>query len=333
MHTIQSARAPSTQACYSQKWGVFSDWCHNKQLDPVICSVHSILGFLQSLLDLGRASSTVKVYAAAISSFHQPVHGQAVGKHPLVSQFIKGARRLRPGRALRAPSWDLATVLHSLTLAPYEPLDQADLKFLTQKTVFLLAICSAKRVSELHALSVSEQCLRWKAEYSGVSLWPNPSFLPKVVNPQTVNQVIEISSFHPESAPTGDNLGNLCPIRALRTYVTRTQSLRQTHSQLFVCYGGVKRGNPVSKQRLSHWVVDAIAQAYDSQSLPVPGNLVAHSTRSMATSWAALRGVSVAEICAAASWSAPCTFARFYRVNVAAPAPLSEAVLSVARRL
>ena len=333
MHTIQSARAPSTQACYRQKWGVFSDWCHNKQLDPVICSVHSILGFLQSLLDLGRASSTVKVHAAAISSFHQPVDGQAVGKHPLVSQFIKGARRLRPGRALRAPSWDLATVLHSLTLAPYEPLDQADLKFLTQKTVFLLAICSAKRVSELHALSVSEQCLRWKAEYSGVSLWPNPSFLPKVVNPQTVNQVIEISSFHPESAPTGDNLGNLCPIRALRTYVTRTQSLRHTHSQLFVCYGGVKRGNPVSKQRLSHWVVDAIAQAYDSQSLPVPGNLVAHSTRSMATSWAALRGVSVAEICAAASWSAPCTFARFYRVNVAAPAPLSEAVLSVARRL
>ena len=182
-------------------------------------------------------------------------------------------------------------------------------------------------------MSVSEQCLRWKAEYSGVSLWPNPSFFPKVVNPQTVNQVIEISSFHPESAPTGDNLVNLCPIRALRTYVTRTQSLRHTHSQLFVCYGGVKRGNPVSKQRLSHWMVDTIAQAYDSQSLPVPGNLVAHSTRSMATSWAALRGVSVAEICAAASWSAPCTFARFYRVNVAAPAPLSEAVLSVARRL
>ena len=177
-------------------------------------------------------------------------------------------------------------------------------------------------------MSVSEQCLRWKADYTGVSLWPNPSFLPKVVNSQTVNQVNEISSLHPESAPTGDNLENMCPIRALRT-----QSLRRTHSRLFVCYVGVKRGNPMSKQRLSHWVVDTIAQAYDSQSLPVPGNLVAHSTRSMATSWAALGGVSVAEIFAAASWSAPCTFARFYRVNVAAPAPLSEAVLFVAKKL
>ena len=98
------------------------------------CSVHSILGFLQSLLDLGSASSTVQVYAADISSFHQPVDGQVVAKHPLVSQFIRGAGRLRPGRALRAPSWDLATVLHSLTLALYEPLE-ADLKFLTQKSV------------------------------------------------------------------------------------------------------------------------------------------------------------------------------------------------------
>ena len=328
-HTIRSARAPSTWTCYSQKWKAFSNWCLNKQLDPASGSVHSVLNFLQSLLDAGRAASTVKFYAAAISAFQQPV-GRAVGKHPLVSQFIKGAHRLRPSRTLRAPSWDLPTVQ---ALTSYEPLEQADLKFVTQKTAFLLAVCSAKRVYELQALSVSNQCLRWKANYTGVSLWPNPSFLPKVVNPQIINQVIEISALCSESASVEDNLNlvSLCPVRALRTYVTPTQLLRRSHSQLFICYGGNKRGDPVSKHRLSHWVVDTISQAYDSQGLPAPGNLVAHSTRSMATSWAALRGVSVAEICAAASWSTPCTFARFYRVNVAAATPLSMAVLSAAR--
>ena len=225
-------------------------------------------------------------------------------------------------------------MLRSLTRAPYEPVEQADLKSLSHKTLFLLAMCSAKRVSELHALFVSEQCLRWKADNTGVSLWPNPSFLPKVVNFQTVNQVVEISSFQPEPASAVGNidLQTLCPVRVLRAYVARTQSLRHSHSQLFVCYGGNKLGFPVSKQRLSHWVVDTISQAYDGQDLPVPRNLVAHSTRSMATSWAALKGVSVAEICAAASWGAPCTFARFYRVNVAAPAPLASAVLSAAGR-
>ena len=95
-------------------------------------------------------------------------------------------------------------MLRSLTQPPYEPLDQSTLKFLSHKTAFLLAICSAKRLGELHALSVSGDCLRWKADDTGVSLWPNPAFLPKVVNPQTVNQVIELSAF--QADPT------LCPL-------------------------------------------------------------------------------------------------------------------------
>ncbi|KAK0143607.1 hypothetical protein N1851_018267 [Merluccius polli] len=142
-----------------QKWKAFSNWCLNKQMDPASGSVQCFK--FPSMR--GRAASTVKVYAAAISAFQQPVDGRAVGKHPLVSQFIKGAHRLRPSRTLRAPSWDLPTVLQALTGAPYEPLEQADLKFVTQKTAFLLAVCSAKRVGELQALSVSNQCLRWKA--------------------------------------------------------------------------------------------------------------------------------------------------------------------------
>ena len=267
MHTIRSAKAPSTQASYSQKWKVFSSWCRNRQLDPATCPVQDSLRFLQSLFDAGRVSSTIKVYAAAISSFHEAVDGASLGRHRLVSEFIKGTYRLRPGRVLRAPSWDLTLVLRSLTQAPYEPMEQADLKSLSHKMLFLLAICSAKRVSELHALSVSEQCVRWKADDTGVSLWPNPAFLPKVVNFQTVNQVIEISSFQPEQASAMGNIGlqTLCPVRVLRAYMARTQSLRHSHSQLFVCYGGNKLGFPVSKQRLSHWVVDTISHAYNGR--------------------------------------------------------------------
>ena len=45
-----------------------------------------------------------------------------------------------------------------------------------------------------------------------MSLWPNLSFLPKVVNPQTINQVIEISALCSESALMVDNLNpvSLC---------------------------------------------------------------------------------------------------------------------------
>lgn len=92
-------------------------------------------------------------------------------------------------------------------------------------------------------------------------------------------------------------------------------------------------GLPLSKQRLSHWLVKVISQAYKGKGLPVPMGTRAHSTRSVATSWAALKGVPVGEICAAASWSTPCTFAKFYRVDVTANTPVSTAVLmSVAQR-
>ena len=143
--------------------------------------------------------------------------------------------------------------------------------------------------------------LRWKANDTGVSLWLNPSFLPKVVSPQTVNQVIEISAFRPEFAMNVDNpMGeSLCPVRALRAYMAHTESLRGSHLQLFICYGGSRQGHPVSKQRMSHWLVDTISQAYDQLGLPVPGSVVAHSTRSMAspTMGCPQRGFSCRDLC------------------------------------
>ena len=159
-----------------------------------------VLRFLQSQLDQGKAVSTVKVYASAISAFHQGTNNGPLGRHPLVGQFLKGARRLRPARTLRAPGWDLPMVLASLTEAPYEPIADADLRPLSLKTAFLLALCSARRVGELCALSVSDDCLRWREGGTSVSLWPNPAFLPKVVNRQSINQVLEVDAFQPASA-------------------------------------------------------------------------------------------------------------------------------------
>ncbi|XDV51168.1 hypothetical protein PO909_020095 [Leuciscus waleckii] len=328
--TINNAKAPSTWDNYSSKWRVFSNWCQDKNLDPTNCGLDSILCFLQSLLDSGRKVNTVRVYVAAISHFHSIVEGLLVGKHMLVTQFLKGTRRLYPEKRLRSPSWDLPMVLQSLTKAPFEPLAQADLKSLMWKTVFLLAICSAKRVGELHSLTVSEDCLRWKANYSGVSLWPNPAFLPKVLNTCTINQVIELAAFQPDPdlSCTELDLATLCPVRALRTYVDRTRCFR-TSDQLFVCYGGKLKGKALSKQRLSHWIVDAIALAYQQQGRPCPLGVTAHSTRSVASSWALAHGASLTDICRAAGWATPNTFARFYNLRVE---PVSSHVLASTSR-
>ncbi len=109
--------------------------------------------------------------------------------------------------------------------------------------------------------------------------------------------------------------GFACPVRALRHYVDRTQSFR-TSDQLFVCHGGRQKGNAVSKQKMPHWIVDAITLAYQAQGVPCPFRLRAHSTRSVASSWALARGTSVTDICRAAGWATPNTFARFYSLRV-----------------
>ena len=54
---------------------------------------------------------------------------------------------------LRPPAWDVSLVLQSLTGALYEPLRMCEERFLAQKMLFLLALASAKRIGELHALS------------------------------------------------------------------------------------------------------------------------------------------------------------------------------------
>ncbi|KAL0150355.1 hypothetical protein M9458_054357, partial [Cirrhinus mrigala] len=109
----------------------------------------------------------------------------------------------------------------------------------------------------------------------------------------------------------------LCPVRALRIYVDRTRHFRRTE-QLFVCFGGQQKGNAVSKQRLAHWVVDAISLSYQNQGEPCPLGVHAHSTRSVASSYALAHGASLADICRAAGWATPNTFTRFYNLRVEA---------------
>ncbi|KAL0165659.1 hypothetical protein M9458_037503, partial [Cirrhinus mrigala] len=84
---------------------------------------------------------------------------------------------------------------------------------------------------------------------------------------------------------------------ALIVYVDRSRTFRHS-KQLFVCFGGQQKGNAVSKQRLAHWVVDAITLAYESHGESCPLGVRAHSTRSVASSYALAHGASLTDMTA-----------------------------------
>ncbi len=325
--TIASARAPSTRKLYSSKWGVFESWCLTRAIDPVNCPVGPVLEFLQERLTAGAAATTLRVYVAAIAA-RRELDEIPLGRHRLVSAFMRGARRLRPVRPTAVPSWDLSVVLEGLVTAPFEPLESASDRILTLKVVLLLALTSLKRVGDLQAFSVSETCMDFAPGLVKVTLRPRPGYIPKVLSTSFRSQVVTLHSFHPPpfASSEDERLHMLCPVRALKLYVDRSKVWRRS-PQLLICFGAGRRGLATSKQRISHWVRDAISLAYEARELPSPLSLRAHSTRGVASSQALFRGVPLEDICVAAGRSSPHTFVRFYNLDVDT-APGSQ-VLSV----
>ncbi|KAI2656563.1 Rhamnulokinase [Labeo rohita] len=87
-----------------------------------------------------------------------------------------------------------------------------------------------------------------------------------------------------------------------RDQLERSQHFRRS-GQLFVCYGGQRKGKAVSKQRISHWLVDMIRTAYQARGLPCPLGVRTHSTRGITALAALANGASLTDIYRAAGWA------------------------------
>ena len=209
------------------------------------------------------------------------------------------------------PSWNLEVVLSSLKKSPYDPIERADLKSITLKTVFLVAITSARRASELHALR--SDLLSFSS--TTVTAIPHLDFQPKVTSTWHCNQPIELPAMHLEDDHV---LHKLCVRRALNAYLRATKHLRKKHncSQLFLCYGGQNAGKPVSKKRISQWLKMVIQDCYERKNLDAPEGVKGHQVRKQATSWADMAGVEPQKICDAATWRSQSVFARHYKLDL-----------------
>ena len=160
-----------------------------------------------------------------------------VSKDENLTCLLDSFHRDRPKGRRGIPSWNVSLVLHQLSKAPFEPISEASLKHLTYKTVFLLALGSGKRRSEIHAWQ--NKNIRHQSDWSKVSLYPSPSFLSK-------NQLAKEGTESmapvviPALAPTLDRSlksdRSLCPVRALRYYLDRTSDLRQKKEMVFVSF-------------------------------------------------------------------------------------------------
>ncbi|MPC64063.1 hypothetical protein E2C01_058173 [Portunus trituberculatus] len=79
--------------------------------------------------------------------------GIDLSNDPDLSSLFRSLVVSCPPRLPRLPAWDLSLILRSLLHPPYEPFRSASLRDVSFKTVFLLALSSARQVSGLHSLS------------------------------------------------------------------------------------------------------------------------------------------------------------------------------------
>ena len=202
----------STSNVYQSKWLAFCNWCRGRGVAPVSASVPLIVDFFRHLVrDKGLSVPAVRGYRASLSSVFA-LNGRDLASSREVSMLFRSfSKTARPER-LRPPNWDVSLVLQSLTRAPYEPLRSADERFLAQKTLVLIALASAKRIGELHALSYRVSHSRAWGEVSFVFV---PGFVAKTQDPSS--QDPRFDSFTIPALPKARDNPNgrlLCPVLA-----------------------------------------------------------------------------------------------------------------------
>ena len=311
---IAAPQRSSTRTIYRSKWALFEKWCRENSVDFSPPSVKQISDFFMYLYqDLNRRPSTIDGYRTAIVDTLGPM-AQHIAHNADLHRLLSSFHRDRPKSSRNLPKWNLSVVLNELTKAPFEPMKDSDLKHLTLKPAFLLALASGKRRSEIHAWVANK--VANLGQWEKVALFPSSDFIAKnqlaregsqSVSPVTIPALTTIVDRQFKEDRT------LCPVRALRFYLDRTKDLRGSRSLLFISF---KKGHTsdIRSATLSSWLKQTILLCYkqaDQQALDLV-QVKAHDIRAFAASKAFYGGVSVDQIMQACHWKAHNTFTNFY---------------------
>ena len=248
-------------------------------------SLQALLGYRSALNKVfllgGRDLTDCKVLSSVLQSFKQSI---SPSDHSV-------------------PEWDLLKVLQTLSSSPYEPLEKASLVALSMKTTFLLALASAKRVSELNALSHE---VRNTENWTAIFLSPVPDFVAKTQDPSKDDP--RFGTFRiPALEKVKGKRPVLCPVRAVKRYLKVTKGVRKKCKKLLL--NPTTPDKEVSKSTLSFWLRKVILEA---DAATGTGKVKAHGVRSLSTSLAFARNKSLHQVLKAGTWTAHNTFTNAY---------------------
>ena len=256
-------------------------------------SISKVAEFLLWLWEVKNLSvSSMKEHHSMLSAvfkFKLP----ELGDHLVLRDLIRSFCIEHPHRLPTPPCWDLDIALSQLMSEAYELLSSLSLRSLTKKTLFLVALATAKRVGDLQALSkvISSQGNDMILSYL-------PHFIAKTERadaplPRSFH-LCSLAEFagdlEAEFAGDLEEGSLLCPVRALRTYLERTKLFPLCASTLFCSPCSPSRA--MLKNAVLYFLREVISGAGAIRGDEGPP-LRAHSIRGVSTSAVFLKNWSI----------------------------------------
>ena len=305
---VSLARRQSTNVIYQHKWTVFRRWCRDQGCSISRPSLPKIADFLLFLHQRkGLSVSAIRGYRSMLSSVFR-LKLPSIATSQVIRDLLRSFSLQRVRNPVSPPGWDLNIVLQYLRSAPFEPLEDADFRALSKKCLFLVALATAKRVSELQGLSsrVARAGDDRSLSYSLGFVAKTESLSNPLPRSFLMKSLKEFVGDMPEELL-------LCPVRALDIYLDRTKELSPRPHSLFV--SPRNRSRPISKNAISFFLRETISGA--GALRPDGGrDLRAHSIRGVSTSVTFARNWSVRQVLEAATWRSNTVFASYYLRDV-----------------
>ena len=246
----------------------------------------------------GLEYRTINSRRSAISAYHNHIDGHPVGQHPLVCKVMKGISNNNPPKPKHVFIWDVEDVLTYLRSLP--PNSELDLKMLTQKTAFLMSLCSIHRSSELTILDRNSMAVS-----NGKIIFALPG-LVKHSRQGKPNNDLEIVAHLGEET--------LCPVKTLKIYLDRTKDLITLSPSSKLIRSFIKPHDAITTPTLARWLIEVMAAAgIDTTTFK------AHSIRAAGSSKAKVLGLSLKDILRRGNWSNESTWQTFYHKKIIEP--------------
>ena len=137
-----------------------------------------------------------------------------------------------------------------------------------------------------------------------------PGFLAKNQLPESLPEPIVIPGLS-QFCGSDTDVRLLCPVRAVRAYLSRMKAKRSGRKRLFLPLKGSK---DISPSTISRWICDVIKLAYADLSSSDMSfmKISAHEVRALSSSWAYWNE----DVVRAAYWRTNSTFSSFYLIEI-----------------